>query len=116
MRNALEARRGKMSRKDSDIKIEVEKTQTLDTMLHQIINLALVAVKAEAGSLMLVDNRRGILQIKARLGNPRPGRKREQVYQIADNYIASWVVKNKKSYVCPDIDNDEFFSPSRSAG
>lgn len=36
-----------MNRNASEIKIEVETTQTLDTMLHQILNLALVAVGAE---------------------------------------------------------------------
>lgn len=92
----------------------VETSQTLDTMLHQVLNLALVAINAEAGSLMLVANKRGILQIKARLGSPRPGRKREQVYKIGDNSIASWVVKNKRSYLCRNVETDEFFAPSRS--
>jgi hypothetical protein len=48
--------------------IKIETTQTLDTMLHQILNQALVAIGAKAGSQMLVDARQGILQIKARLG------------------------------------------------
>jgi signal transduction histidine kinase/CheY-like chemotaxis protein len=103
-----------MNQKTDEFKIEIETTQTLDTMLHQILNVALVAAEAEAGSIMLVDNKRGILQIKARLGKPRPGRKHEPVYKIADKNIASWVVKNKKSYLCPDIDNDQFFASSRS--
>lgn len=103
-----------MNHNANDIKIEVETTQTLDTMLHQILNMALVAAEAEAGSIMLVDHRRGILQIKARLGKPRGGRKHEPVYRISDNTIASWVVQNKKSYLCPDIDEDKFFTRSRS--
>ena len=62
--------------------IKIETSQTLDAMLHQILNKALVAIEAEAGSLMLVANKRGILQIKARLGKPRPGRMTEPVYKI----------------------------------
>lgn len=98
----------------NDIKIEVETTQTLDSILHQVLNLALVSIDAQAGSLMLVANKRGILQIKARLGPPRIGRMREDVYKIKENSIASWVAQNKKSYLCSDIEKDHFFAPSNS--
>lgn len=96
----------------SDV-VVVESKQTLEAMLHQVLNTALVAVGAEAGSLMLVANKRRILQTKARLGKPRPGRKAETVYEIDGKSIASWVVRNKKSYLCPNVDEDEHFAPSR---
>jgi GAF domain-containing protein len=83
-------------------------------MLHQVLNQALVTIGAEAGSLMLVANKQGILQIKARLGKPRPGRKDEPVYKIDDQSVAGWVVQNKKSYLCPNVADDPFFTPSRS--
>lgn len=92
----------------------IDTTQTLDTMLHQILNQALVFIESEAGSLMIVDNKRGILQIKARLGTPRAGRNTEPIYKIEDNSIASWVVRNKRSYICPDVSEDDNFEPSRS--
>ncbi len=38
--------------------IDIEITQPLDTMLHQILNQALVAIDAKAGSLMLVAKNR----------------------------------------------------------
>ena len=100
----------------SDIatQIKIETSQTLDTMLHQILNQALVAIGAEAGSLMTVANKRGILQIKARLGKPRPGRKTEPVYRIGDKGIVGWVVQNKRAYLCEDIDTDPIFTPSLS--
>lgn len=94
--------------------ITLETTQTLDTMLHQVLNQALVAIGAEAGSLMLVANKQGILQIKARLGKPRPARKAEPVYKIDPSSIAGWVVTNKQSYLCADVESDAFFTPSRS--
>jgi signal transduction histidine kinase len=103
---------GKMTEEAVGIKIDTN--QTLDSMLHQVLNLALVAAEARAGSLMLVANRRGILQIKARLGKPRSGRKSETVYPIDGNSIAAWVVRNKRSYVCNDVEKDEHFMPSRS--
>ncbi len=94
--------------------ITIETTQTLDTMLHQILNQALVAIDADAGSLMLVDNKQGILQIKARLGRPQPRRKTERVFKTNGESIASWVVQNKRAYLCPEVDNDLSFAPSRS--
>ena len=66
---------------EETVEIIIEKTQTLDAMLHQVLNQALVAIEAEAGSLMLVANKQGILQIKARLDKPRPERKTERVYK-----------------------------------
>jgi GAF domain-containing protein len=83
-------------------------------MLHQVLNQALVAVNADAGSLMLVDDKQKILQVKARLGKPQPRRKIERVFKIDDTSVAGWVVQNKQPYLCPDIDNDPFFVPSRS--
>jgi hypothetical protein len=94
--------------------IRIETTGTLDAMLHQILNQALVAVNAEAGALMLVDNKRGILQIKARLGKPRPGRKTEPVYSIGEKGIASWAVREKRAYLCPNVEHDPIFTPSSS--
>ncbi len=96
------------------VEITIETTQTLDTMLHQVLNQALVAINAEAGSLMLVANKQDILQIKARLGKPQPRRKIERIFKIDDKSIVGWVVQNKQSYLCPDIDKDSLFVPSRS--
>lgn len=96
------------------LEITIETNQTLDTMLHQILNQALVAVQADAGSLMLVDNKQEILQIKARLGKPQPKRKIERVFRINDQSVVGWVVQNKQSYLCTDIDDDSHFVPSRS--
>jgi hypothetical protein len=56
--------------------------QTLDALLHQVLNNALVSIKADSGSLLLVDHTEGILQIKARLGKPREGRKTEPVFSL----------------------------------
>jgi len=83
-------------------------------MLHQILNQALVAIDAKAGSLMLVAEKQKILQIKARLGPPRPGRIRERVLSVDEISIASWVVRHQQSYLCPDVNNDSNFLPSRS--
>lgn len=100
-----------MTKQTSEIMIET--TQTLDSMLHQILNQALVAIGADGGSLMLADSKQRILQIKARLGKPRPGRKTEPIYPIGEGSIAGWVAHSKKSYLCLDIEDDPHFEPSR---
>ena len=98
------------------IEIEINKNQTLDAMLHQILNQALVAIEADAGSLMLVDNDQKLLQIKARLGKPRKGRKIEPVFELDHSSVAGHVALTCKPYVCSDIHNpkEEFFRPSRT--
>jgi signal transduction histidine kinase len=98
-----------------EFNITLERTQTLDTMLADILNQSLVAVEAEAGSLMLVAEKRKILQIKARLGKPQPRRKTSPVYKIDDKGIASWVVNHKQPYLCNDVSIDINFLPSRSS-
>lgn len=97
------------------LEINIEKTQTLDTMLYQILNQALATIGAEAGSLMLVDNKQGILQFKARLGLPKPRQRTERVFRIDENSVAGWVVKNKQSHLCNNVDVDPVFAPSRSS-
>lgn len=99
---------------DAAVRVSIETTQTLDIMLHQILNQALVAIGAKAGSLMLVDGKQGILQIKARLGEPRPGRTSERVFRIGDDSIAGRVVQHQRSYVSSDVRVDASFAPSRS--
>jgi signal transduction histidine kinase len=96
------------------LKIELETTQTLDGLLHQVLNTALVIIGAEGGSLMLVDDTREIMQIKARLGPPRLGRKTEVVYKTSEKSVAAHVVRTKRAYLCPDVGKDPHFVPSRS--
>ena len=79
--------------------IDIETTQPLDMMIHQILNQALVAIDAKAGSVMLVAEKQRILQIKARLGPPRPGRLGERVLSVDSDSIAGWVVRNRQSYL-----------------
>ncbi|HLJ30781.1 MAG TPA: GAF domain-containing protein [Candidatus Angelobacter sp.] len=93
--------------------IIIETGNPLDIILQQVLNHGLIAVNAPAGSLMLVDQKQGILQVKARLGPPRH-RRSEPVYRISGQSIASLVVRQKQSYVCLDIDKDQNFTPGRS--
>jgi signal transduction histidine kinase len=94
--------------------IEIDKTMPLDTLLHHVLNRALVAIRAKSGSLMLIDHEHQILQIKARLGEPRIARETEPVFAVGDSSIAGLVALTGKPYLCRDVEQDEHFAYSRS--
>lgn len=93
--------------------IEIDKTLPFDALIQNVLNRALVEIGAKSGSLMLVDQQRGILQIKARLGPPH-GRETEPVFAIGDSSIAGLVALTGESYLCKDAEQDEHFAYSRS--
>ena len=92
----------------------LDTNQALDGLLHQVLNHALVRIGAESGSLMLVDERERILQIKARLGAPRKARKSEPVFRIGAGSIAGVVAETGKPCNCQDVRDDTRFGQSRT--
>jgi len=76
--------------------ITLDPGKTLDDLLHFALNTALVAVKATAGSIMMLNQEAKELHIKARLGPPRQRRVSEPVFQVDGGSIASQVVKSKR--------------------
>jgi signal transduction histidine kinase len=94
--------------------IEIDKSLSLDALLQQVLNRALVAINAKSGSLMLVDHEREILEIKARLGVPISTRRTEPVFAIGDSSIAGLVARTGKPYLCTDAEHDKHFAYSRS--
>jgi len=92
---------------------EIDANQTLDSLAHQVLNAALVRIRAGAGSLMVVDHDEQILQVKARLGPPRPARRVERVFRIGEG-IAGTVAKTGQAYLCSDVSLEPAFEPSRS--
>ena len=87
--------------------------KTLDDLLHSILNLALVAVNAPAGSIMMLDHSKSELHIKARLGPPRKGRTDEPVFKVSGDGIASKVVREGKPYISGNVEKDSFFKETR---
>ncbi len=83
--------------------MKIETNLPLESLLNLILNHALSSIGAKAGSLMTVNRRRGILQIRSRLGIPKEGRRGEPEYDINSNSIASQAVKNKQWVVKNDL-------------
>jgi len=69
---------------------------------------------------MLVDDKQGILQVKARLGEPRADRTSERVFRTSpmqpeeDGSIAGHVVQTRRSYLCGDVRRDPRFTLTRT--
>lgn len=77
-------------------RLEIDTSLPLESLFNLILNHALSSIDAQAGSLMIVYPKRGILRIRSRLGIPKKGRKGEPEYPINGNSIASQAVRLKK--------------------
>jgi PAS domain S-box-containing protein len=101
-----------MDAKDLAQLLEINKilnsTLDLDKLLTIIVEQAAVVVKAEAGSLMLLDTATNELVFDIALGE-----KGEQVKQIrlkVGEGIAGWVAQEKKALIVNEVDNDPRWS------
>lgn len=96
------------------MKNQLNPNKTLDDLLHLVLNLALIAVKAPAGSIMMIDHSKRELHIRARLGPPRKGRTDEPVFKIRGKGIASKVAKEGKPHISGNVEADPCFKKTRS--
>ena len=88
----------------------INPNQTLDDLLHSLLNEALVSVNAPSGSLMKFDEIHATLHIKSRLGPPSADRKEEPIFWLSSKKgIASKVASEKKAYICNDVSADNNF-------
>jgi signal transduction histidine kinase len=96
--------------------MNIETNVPLESLLNLILNYTLSSIGAKAGSLMTVNHRRGILQIRSRLGSPKKGRKGEPEYDINGNSIASQAVRERRLIIKNDLSNESKndYVPSRS--
>ncbi len=94
--------------------LKIDTNLPLESLLNLVLNYALSSIEAKAGSLMTVNYKRSILQIKSRLGAPKMGRTGEPSYNIDGNSIASQVVRKKYSIINNDLTAAPDYVPSRS--
>ena len=102
--------------KEKNLKNVIETNIPLESLFNLLLNHALSSIDAKAGSLMTVNRKRGILQIRSRLGIPKKGRKGEPEYSIDGNSIASQAINSKHLVVHNDLlsESDKNYVPSRS--
>ncbi len=101
---------------NKNIKNIIETNIPLESLFNLLLNHILSSIDAKAGSLMTVNKKRGILQIRSRLGIPKKGRRGEPEYRIHGNSIASRAANNKCLVVSNDlsIESEDKYVPSRS--
>jgi signal transduction protein with GAF and PtsI domain len=96
--------------------MNIETNVPLESLLNLILNYALSTIGAQAGSLMTVNHKRGILQIRSRLGIPKKGRIGEPEYELNGNSVASQAVREKKLIIKNNLSEESKtdYVPSRS--
>jgi signal transduction histidine kinase len=101
---------------EKNIEKIIETNIPLESLFNLLLNHILSSIDAKAGSLVTVNKKRRILQIRSRLGVPKKGRKGEPEYSIDGNSVASQAVKSKQPVVYNDLlsESDKNYVPSRS--
>ena len=88
--------------------------QSVDNLLHLLLNEALVSINAKSGSLMILDELGKTLKIKSRLGPPNPERISEPIFRFEDKLgIAVKVIREKKAYISNNLAKDKYFNNYR---
>ncbi len=81
----------------------------INALLAHILESAMRLVEGEASSLLLVDSEKKILRFEVALG-PKGIEAKKFVVKM-DEGIAGWVVKNNRSLIVNDVENDPRFNP-----
>jgi signal transduction histidine kinase len=88
-----------------DIDVALTSSLQLDRVLNLILEKAVHLVAAEHGSLRLLNPESGDLELKAWLGEGWTPEVRAYRFPVGHG-ITGWVVQNRRSYLCPDAQND----------
>jgi Nif-specific regulatory protein len=82
----------------------------INALLAHILESAMRLVVGEASSILLVDSNKQILRFEVALG-PKGLDAKKSVVKM-DEGIAGWVVKNNRSLIVNDAENDPRYSPN----
>jgi len=87
------------------ISLELTRTTDLDVLLNKIIKYAVMIVKAEAASILLLDKEKNELYFKASLGKKSKELKKYKV-KVGEG-IAGWVAEKGNSLIVDDVAKDK---------
>ena len=82
----------------------------INALLAHILESAMRIVVGEASSILLVDSNKQILRFEVALG-PKGLDAKKSVVKM-DEGIAGWVVKNNRSLIVNDVENDPRYCPN----
>lgn len=107
--NELELLRKKIDDLNSLIEVSAIISSTLD--LEEVMNLVMekaqAVMNADASSVMLVNEKTGLLECEIALGSVREKLKHIELQQ--GQGIAGWVVAHDEAVIVPDVDRDSRF-------
>ncbi len=87
------------------ISSELTHATDLDVLLNKIIKYAAMIVKAEAASILLLDNKKQELYFKASLGKKSCETRKHKI-KVGEG-IAGWVAEKGKSLIVDDVTKDK---------
>ena len=108
-----------MSLLASDFELLLQATRILsskldiDDVLESVMELATQVVKADASSLLLLDEKNNELYFDVALGEAKDSIK--QIRLKVGEGIAGWVAQNGESVIVPRVSDDSRFSPEVDA-
>ncbi len=91
-----------------DTNIIINSTLDLDDLVHLVMKKAQFVMKAEASSVMLVNEQNGMLECEVALGEVGEQLKKIQL-KIGEG-IAGWVAEHGQPQIIPDVSTDSRFS------
>jgi len=94
----------------NNISLELTRTTDLDALLNKIIEYAVIIVKAEAASILLLDKKKNELYFKASLGKKSKELKNYKV-KVGEG-IAGWVAEKGRSLIVDDVAKDKRWNKS----
>lgn len=92
-----------------EVSIIINSTVELDKLVGLVIEKAQAVMKAEASSVMLVNEEKNILECKVALGEVGEQVKQSMQLELGEG-IAGWVAKHGKPQIVPDVLNDARFT------
>ncbi len=97
---------------DLELSLAAAKTSGLDAYLDEILDQALGATQAPAGSLMLVNARDNVVEIVKCRGPAHDPRKKHRTFQVGVG-VAGMVVATSAARTCRDVREEPGFRPPR---
>jgi sigma-B regulation protein RsbU (phosphoserine phosphatase) len=92
-----------------EVSIIINSTLNLDNLIRLVMEKAQSVMKAEASSVMIIDEEKNVLLCPVALGEV--GEKVQNIELKMDEGIAGWVATNGEPQIVPDVLKDPRFNP-----
>lgn len=99
-----------------EVSIIISSTLDLDTLISLVMEKAQMVMRAEASSVMLINEQTGMLEWEVALGEKSEAVKKSKIQLRLGEGIAGWVALHGQPLIVPDVSKDpRFFKKSDEA-